>query len=139
MPFIRYRFPGAKIAPVMMGQQDSASARRLAEKIVSAVNRTKRDIRIIASSDFSHYVADEKAKADDHYAIEPLVRLDTSEFYRRIGERGVTACGYGPIAAMALACLAMGAKGARLLRYSTSGDVTGDRREVVGYAAIAVM
>ena len=139
MPFIQYRFPGAKIAPVMMGQQDSASARRLAEKIVAAVNRTKRDIRIVASSDFSHYVADEKAKMDDQYAIEPLVRLDTAEFYRRIGERGVTACGYGPIAAMALACLALGARGARLLRYSTSGDATGDFREVVGYAAIAVM
>ena len=139
VPFIRYRFPGAKIAPVLMGQQDLSSARMLSEKIVAAVHRTKRDVRIVASSDFSHYVPHDKAKSNDVYAIEPLARLDVEEFYRRIGERDVTACGYGPIAAMVLACGKMGAKEARLVQYATSGDVTGDRREVVGYAAIAVI
>jgi len=139
VPFIRYRFPGAKLAPVLMGEQDLASARMLAEKIVSAVNRTKRDVRIVASSDFSHYVRHETARTNDIYAIESLVKLDIDEFYRRIGERDVTACGYGPIAAMVVACEKMGAKTSRLIQYATSGDVTGDRREVVGYAAISVI
>jgi AmmeMemoRadiSam system protein B len=139
MPFIKYRFPRARIAPVMMGQQDYASAMRLAEKIGTAIKRTKRDVRIVASSDFSHYVQEEKAKSDDLYAIEPLTSLDVPEFYRRIEERDVSACGYGPIAAMVTVCGKLGAKMAQLLRYATSGEVTGDRREVVGYAAIAVM
>ncbi len=139
VPFIKYRFPRARIAPVMMGQQDYASAIRLAEKIVAAIRQTKRDVRIVASSDFSHYVPEAKAKADDLYAIEPLKTLDTKEFYRRIGERQVTACGYGPITAMVTACTALGAKAAELIRYATSGDMTGDYREVVGYAAIAVI
>lgn len=139
MPFIKYRFPRARIAPVMMGLQDYPSAMRVAEKIVNAVRQTKRDVRIVASSDFSHYVPEQKAKSDDLYAIEPLLTLDTSEFYRRIEERRVTACGYGPIATMVTACGKLGAKTAQLIRYATSGDVTGDRREVVGYAAIAVM
>jgi AmmeMemoRadiSam system protein B len=139
MPFIKYRFPRARIAPVMMGQQDYSSAMRLAEKIGTAIKRTKRDVRIVASSDFSHYVQEEKAKSDDLYAIEPLLTLDTKEFYRRVEERRVTACGYGPIAAMVTACGKLGAKTAQLIRYATSGEVTGDRREVVGYAAIAVM
>lgn len=139
MPFIKYRFPRARISPVMMGLQDYPSAMRVAEKIVNAVRQTKRDVRIVASSDFSHYVPEQKAKSDDLYAIEPLFTLDTSEFYRRIEERRVTACGFGPIAAMVTACGKLGAKTAELIRYATSGDVTGDRREVVGYAAIAVM
>lgn len=139
IPFIKYRFPRARIAPVMMGQQDSASAMRLAEKIAGAIRQTKRDVRIVASSDFSHYVPAEKAKADDLWAIEPLKTLDTQEFYRRVAERRVTACGYGPIAAMVSACEKLGAKAARLIRYATSGDVTGDNREVVGYASIAVI
>ena len=46
----------------------------------------------------------QKAKSDDLYAIEPLATLDTVEFYRRIEERRVTACGYGPITAMVTAC-----------------------------------
>ncbi len=139
MPFIKYRFPRARIAPVMMGLQDYQSAVRVAEKIVNAIRQTKRDVRIVASSDFSHYVPEQKAKSDDLYAIEPLLTLDTPEFYRRIEERRVTACGFGPIAAMVMACGKLGAKTAQLIRYATSGDVTGDRREVVGYAAIAVM
>jgi len=139
MPFIKYRFPRARIAPVMMGQQDYPSAMRLAEKISAAIHLTHRDVRIVASTDFSHYVPEETAKSNDLYAIEPLKTLNIPEFYRRIGERGVSACGYGPIATMVTVCGQLGANTARLIRYATSGDVTGDRREVVGYAAIAVM
>jgi AmmeMemoRadiSam system protein B len=123
----------------MMGQQDYPSAVRLAEKVLHAVRQTKRDVRIVASSDFSHYVPAQKAKSDDLWAIEPLATLDTKEFYRRIAERQVTACGYGPITAMVNACSGLGAKAARLIRYATSGDVTGDNKEVVGYASIAVI
>jgi len=139
MPMIKYRFPRSCIAPVLMGPQDYTSAIHLAEKIEAAIRLTKRDIRIVASSDFSHYVPEAKAKSDDLYAIEPLTTLDTVEFYRRIEERRVTACGYGPITAMVTACSRLGAKSAKLIRYATSGDVTGDTREVVGYAAITVI
>jgi len=139
VPFIKYRFPRAKIAPVMMGQQDYASAMQLAGKILAAIRQTKREVRIVASSDFSHYVTEEKAKLDDLYAIEPLKTLDTEEFYRRIEERGVTACGYGPITTMVTACAGLGAKAAELIRYATSGETTGEYREVVGYAGIAVI
>jgi AmmeMemoRadiSam system protein B len=139
MPFIKYRFPRARIVPVMMGQQDLMSATRLGEVIVEAIRQTKRDVRIVASSDFSHYVPAAKAERDDKWAIEPLTTLDVKEFYRRVEERGVTACGYGPIAAMVMACSNLGARTAKLIRYATSGDVTGDSREVVGYAGIAVI
>jgi len=139
VPFIKYRFPRARIVPVMMGQQDYPGAIRLGEKILAAIKRTKRDVRIVASSDFSHYVPQKKAEADDLWAIEPLKSLDVEEFYRRIAERRVTACGYGPITAMVTACAGLGAKAAELIRYATSGDVTGDYREVVGYASIAVI
>lgn len=139
VPFIKYRFPRSRIVPVMMGRQDIESARTLSESICAAVRQTKRDVRIVASSDFSHYVPAEKAKADDLYAIEALMTLDVEEFYRRIAQRGVTACGYGPISAMVLACRNFGATRGELITYATSGDVTGDNREVVGYAGIAVI
>ena len=139
VPFVKYRFPSARIAPVMMGVQDFSGVAALAEKIVEAARRTKREIRIVASSDFSHYVPETRAKTNDLYTIEALRTLDVKEFYRRIEERDVSACGYGPIAVMVTACGMLGATAAELIRYATSGDVTGDRREVVGYAAIAVM
>ena len=123
----------------MMGEQDPAHAAVVAEKIIAAHLLTKRDIRIIASSDFSHYVPEAQAKDGDLFAIEALTRLDTNEFYRRIREKRVTACGYGPISVMVSVCKSMGAQEGRLIQYGTSGDVTGDRSEVVGYAAFAVI
>ena len=139
MPFIKYRFPRGRIAPVMMGDQSPRSASDLAGKIAKARRQTGREIRLVASSDFSHYVPEEVARKDDLYAIEALKNLDTAEFYRRIGERGVSACGYGPIATLCISGKEMGATRGELLAYRTSGDVTGDHGEVVGYAAIAVM
>ena len=139
MPFIKYRFPRSRVVPVMMGEQDPAHAAAVAEKIVAAVRLTKRDVRIVASSDFSHYVPEAQAKDGDLYAIDALTTLDVKEFYRRIREKRVTACGVGPISAMVSSCLCTGARAGRLIRYGTSGDVSGDHNAVVGYAAIAVM
>jgi len=139
MPFIKYRFPRSRVVPIMMGEQDPAHAAVVAEKIIAAHLLTKRDIRIIASSDFSHYVPEAQAKDGDLFAIEALTRLDTNEFYRRIREKRVTACGYGPISVMVSVCKSLGAQEGRLIQYGTSGDVTGDRSEVVGYAAFAVI
>lgn len=139
LPFIKYRFPRARIVPIMMGEQGMGSVGRLADQILAAVKATKRDIRIVASSDFSHYIPDDAAREDDGAAIEALLTLDVPEFYRRIEERAVSACGYGPIATMCLVAKALGATRGEKLLYATSGDVTGDRDQVVGYAAIAVI
>jgi len=139
MPFIKYRFPRSRVVPIMMGEQDPAHVAAVTEKIVAAERLTKREIRVVASSDFSHYVPEAQAKDGDLYAIEALSTLNVKEFYRRIREKRVTACGYGPISVMVSVCLCMGAQKGELIRYGTSGDVTGDRDQVVGYAAIAVM
>lgn len=139
VPFIQYRFPEARIAPIMMGEQSLAGALHLAEKITAAAQRSGSDIRIVASSDFSHYIPDEVARRQDLYAIEALETLDVEEFYRRIWEEGVSACGYGPIAAMVTACREAGAAKGRLVRYGTSAEESGDFSQVVGYAAIAVI
>ena len=48
-------------------------------------------------------------------------------------------CGYGCIAAMMLAGKHLGAREANVIMYQTSGDATGDNREVVGYAAMEVV
>jgi AmmeMemoRadiSam system protein B len=139
MPFIKYRVPRARILPILMGDQEYTAGELLAEKVLDAINQTGRDdIRFVASSDFSHYVPIAAARENDGYAIEALSSLDLPEFYRRIARRRVSACGYGPIAAVCRICKERGARTGRLIRYATSGDSTGDS-EVVGYAAIAVM
>jgi len=139
MPFIKFRFPRARIAPILMGDQRPESARLIADRVLGAWRTSSRDIRVVASSDFSHYVPEPRARADDQYVIDALGDLDVDEFYRRLRERNLSACGYGPIAAMCTACRERGARRGALLHYTTSGEMTEDYDQVVGYAAIAVI
>jgi AmmeMemoRadiSam system protein B len=50
----------------------------------------------------------------------------------------ISMCGVIPAAVMLVAARELGATHADLVAYGTSGDVTGDERQVVGYASISV-
>jgi len=139
MPFIKYRFPDAQVVPVLMGAQDYAHSISLAETMLNSVDISAGDMRIVASSDFSHYVPADVAIENDKAAIEALFDLDIRSFYQRLSEYNVSACGYGPISVMAVLARHMGATNGTLIQYMTSGDATGDMEQVVGYASIAAV
>jgi MEMO1 family protein len=139
MPFIKFRFPNARVVPVLMGSQDYAHTLSLAETILNSADISADDVRVVASSDFSHYVPADVAIKNDAYAIEGLYDLDIRSFYQRLREYNVSACGYGPISVMATLARHMGATNGKLIQYMTSGDTTGDMEQVVGYASIAAV
>jgi len=93
---------------------------------------------IIASSDFTHYESQSAASRKDSMAIEAILALDPRRLAEVVDSHDITMCGPGPVMAMIIACQQMGADRASLLRYATSGDVTGDFHHVVGYASMAV-
>ena len=125
--------------PLLMGRQTLSGAVEMAGAIINAVRESSSDVKVIASSDFSHYIPDAEARRMDGYAIEALDNLDTREFFRRIHEEGISACGYGPTAVMIEVCRELfGAERGKLLKYMTSGDISGDYGQVVGYASVAV-
>ncbi|NLV27489.1 MAG: AmmeMemoRadiSam system protein B [Methanomicrobiales archaeon] len=138
LPFIQYRFPGVRVVPLMMGHQTLSDVYKISSKIIKALEIYKKPVKIVASSDFSHYVSAEKAFRDDHYAIEALVKMDIPEFFSRIQSYNITACGYGPIGCMIEVLKARGKTRCDLLGYTTSGETSGDYDQVVGYAALAV-
>ncbi|QXO96296.1 AmmeMemoRadiSam system protein B [Methanospirillum purgamenti] len=138
MPFIQYRFPRSRILPLMMGQQTLSEVHRISSIIIEALEKYEQPVKIVASSDFSHYVSHDKAYRDDHYAIEALVRMDVPEFFSRIKSHNITACGYGPIGCMIEVLKTRGKNRCDLLEYTTSGETSGDYDQVVGYAALAV-
>ena len=143
MPFIKYRFPDAKIVPVLIGDQSSSGARRVAEAVIAAAEALGRkageDIIVIASGDGSHYVPKEKAEHDDLTVLAAAKNLNMKRFYEALKTYQPSMCGYGCIAAACEICSHFGAEELRLLTYTTSGDVTGDFSEVVGYAAMEVI
>ncbi|MDY0387817.1 MAG: MEMO1 family protein [Methanolobus sp.] len=139
LPFLQHMFASDfKILPICMGLQDEETAIEVGQELARAVKSSGKKVVFIASSDFTHYQPATIASDNDHYLIESILKMDIPEFYRRKEERNISACGFGPIAAMLAATMEFGAKKASLLKYATSGDVTGDMSGVVGYAAITL-
>ncbi len=138
LPFLQYRFNEFSIVCICLGMQDEETAIDVGMEIAEAARKVNKKIIVLASSDFSHYEPDKKARENDGYYIRSILDMDIHGFYRKLNERSASVCGYGAIAAMLSATKSLGAKKAALLKYSTSGDVTGDLSAVVGYAGIIV-
>jgi AmmeMemoRadiSam system protein B len=135
VPMLQYFYKKQfKILPIALNNQEYEFALEVG-KAVAKLAQEKKSI-IIGSSDFTHYEENEYAHSQDKALIEPILEMDVDKFYKILHERRVTACGYGAIASTIVACKELGAKKGRLLQYATSGDVTGDKSSVVGYASI---
>jgi AmmeMemoRadiSam system protein B len=93
---------------------------------------------VIASSDMNHYESDAITRVKDNRAIAQILALDPRGLYDTVRSEGITMCGYAATVAMLVAVLDLGATKAQLIRYATSGDIFGDRDQVVGYAGIVV-
>jgi len=72
----------------------------------------------------------------DFLAIERIRALDARGLYDVVQEEDISMCGLAPAVSMLTALRLLGARQAELVRYATSGDLTGDRSEVVGYAGM---
>ncbi|HUI39431.1 MAG TPA: MEMO1 family protein [Methanothrix sp.] len=141
IPFLQARFQGFRVLPIAMGLQDEETAVEVGEEVAKAALKLKRSCTVIASSDFTHYERQEVARKVDSQLIEAILNMDVPELYARVYNYNATACGYGPIAAAMTAAAALAAAtgkaaSGKLLRYATSGDVTGSFSQVVGYGAI---
>ena len=133
MPFIQTIDPSPKVVAVVMNAQDMESAAETARSLRDACEGM--DVLYIASSDLSHYVPKEKANREDMKVLDKVVDLDVAGMYDTIRRLGVTACGFGPIAA---AMMASQPSRSKLLKYMDSGDTVG-MGDVVGYAAVSFL
>lgn len=98
VPFLQYflDYP-FQIVPIIMTNQNIQNAELLARLINNAQNETGRNIQIIASSDFSHFVAPETGQELDNLVIDQIKALNTIEVYEEIVRNDISVCGYGPI------------------------------------------
>ena len=91
---------------------------------------------LIASSDMNHYENDAVTRQKDYKAIGPILVMDARGLFDVVMNERISMCGFGPTVAMLTAAKRMGATSTELVRYATSGDVSGDRERVVGYAGV---
>ena len=137
LPFLQYVLGEFKLVPICVLDQSLETSIRVGEAL-SEVLKRREDLLLVASTDMTHYEPQERAKEKDSKAIAEISSLNVDGLYRTIIENDISMCGYGPVAAIIHACRKAGASGAELLKYATSGDVTGDYSSVVGYAALKI-
>ena len=132
LPFLQFISPDFKIVPICMGFQDYDAAVSVGKTIREEVK--VRDVVVIASTDFSHYVPASVAKKKDGLALEAIKAMDPKALYDVVRDEDISMCGYGPVMATLIACA--GGK-PTVLKYANSGDVH-RMADVVGYASVVI-
>jgi AmmeMemoRadiSam system protein B len=147
LPFLQASRPELKIVPIAIGTSDFDVLRGLGETLADVIadqheggQKAERQAKvlIIASSDMNHYESDTITRIKDHKAIERVLAMDARGLWEVVLNEDISMCGFGPTVVMLTAAKLLGATSATLVKYATSGDVSGDYERVVGYAGIIV-
>jgi MEMO1 family protein len=138
LPFLQVRRDHLTFVPVAIGTGRFEPLHLLGEALAAIIKAAEKPVLMIASSDMNHYESDSLTRKKDARAIERVLALDPPGLHQVVTNENITMCGYGPAVAMLTAAKILGARSAELIKYATSGDISGDRDHVVGYAGIAV-
>ena len=134
LPFLQIVLPNIPIVPIVIGTQDWKVLSSLGERLGELLQ--KRNILVIASSDFSHYHPYAECQRLDQLAINNLKQLDARLFYDGLAKEKYEACGGGPITALLIAAQKMNLPRIEILKVANSGDIpSGNKSSVVGYVA----
>jgi hypothetical protein len=138
LPFLQVLRPAASFVPIAVGTQQFEVLQAFGVAMAEVIRASGENILIIASSDMNHYESDAVTRVKDHKAIEKILALDALGLYETVLTENISMCGLGPTIVMLTAAQQLGSTGAQLIKYATSGDVSGDRTLVVGYAGVVV-
>jgi len=138
LPILQVLQKDFTFVPIVVASDDLRSYEAAGRDIAGAVKDLgiEKEVVIIASSDMTHYESDESARKKDKIAIDAILELDEKKLIESVRRAGISMCGYGPTAVMISDSKILGAKKAKLVKYQTSGDYSGDYSSVVGYAGI---
>lgn len=131
LPLIQKTFPGVLIVPVVMPVNIKVID-AVAESIEKEVG-SRDDVLIIVSTDMSHFHDSKTARTLDHHAIDLIKDLDINGLIKGVQDKECELCGIGPVLTGMKVALGLGYDEVDIIRYSNSGDITGNNSRVVGY------
>src|SRR5262245_2412631 len=139
LPFMQ-RVGGSSIrfVPITVGTGRWNDLEALGNAMVEVIRTIAPQTLIIASSDMNHYQSDATTRVKDRKAIDQMLALDAKALYDVIRREQISMCGFGPACSMLIAARQLGATRSELVKYATSGEVSGDLDRVVGYAGLTV-
>ena len=138
IPFLQYGYDGQfKIVPLCLADQTVDTSIALGEA-VARVAHNKPNILLIASTDLTHYQSQKIAEKEDREILNAIASGNPENVGRVLSVGGFSMCGYGPVMAVLKTASCLGPVRVKLLKYATSGDITGDYSAVVGYASLSL-
>lgn len=136
LPFLQRLFTDFKLIPIMIRDQTLAVVSVLAQALTDTLRG--RRVLYVASSDLSHFYPQAVAQKLDAYLLSKIDAFDPAGVLQAEEEGKGFACGKGAIATTLMVARELGATRARVIKHATSGDVTGDYNQVVGYGAAVI-
>ena len=124
-----------KLIPALVGSHDIKELIEVAKVVNDFIGEN--DL-IVLSTDLSHYYSSERAKQLDSVAIEDIKNIDVEKFYKDIASGKTEACGFGPLIIGMVIAKLRGWNNCEILKYADSGDVSGDKSQVVGYVSAVI-
>ena len=140
LPILQYFKPDFQIVPIAFLSGNLGALREVGLRIAHTIKelRLESSTLIVASSDMTHYECQAEAQKKDFEAIKAILELDEEKLMEKVTALNISMCGYAAVITMLSAAKALGANKGKLVKYQTSGDVTGDTSSVVGYAGVII-
>lgn len=138
LPFLQVLQPDLAFVPITLGTQQFDLLEPLGHALARVIAAQNEPVLIVASSDMNHYENDQITRIKDAQAIEQVLKLNARALFDVVKRENISMCGLGPAVAMLAAVQQLEATSGELIRYATSGDVSGDHDMVVGYAGVVV-
>lgn len=139
VPFLQFLRPDVSIVPIALSHIPFDSCQKIAQALATGVKNYGKDVLLVASTDMTHYESQNSAKAKDQLAMDRILALDPRGLLETVSSRGISMCGVIPTTIVLEASKTLGARKVELARYATSGDVSGDYAQVVGYAGFIIL
>ncbi len=143
LPFLQVALDRFRLVPIMLGEPIShppaaVRATRLSEALVELVDD---ETLLVCSTDLSHMDNYADVVRTDRRLVDLLNAFDLDGVRSALQREQVQACGATGLFVLAETCERLGARGSKVLQYTSSGDVTGDKRPgayTVGYLAAVI-
>lgn len=138
VPFLQYLYGAdVPILPICMKDQSKENCERVGTVLSKVL--ANYDYCLIASTDLTHYESQASAMSKDSKVIDSIRKVDPNRLLNTVVDNLISMCGPGPVASTLIAANKNNVKETKILKYSTSGDITGDKNQVVAYLSAILL
>ena len=138
LPFVQRLGKVRWFVPIQVGNKSVEQLEQTGLEIAQVIQKSELETLLINSTQMSCYEPQQDVIRKDKELLEPVLALDGRKFLETAQQLNSSCCGIASTAVMLFAAKSLGACKATLVKYETSGDVSGDAMSVVGYAGITI-